>query len=146
MVWCERSCQKGYTVMWNMKALSVRVYKLWPRLKFLRSRSNFKVTSSKIMVWCERSCHKKYPCELWKSYLLLFISYWPRLKFLSADNDAGAMIIVLRTFVTANYKVILSIKCTVKVTNFDVPFEGITYSGVYMPYKKSLSWSNRYVN
>ena len=47
------------------------------RLKFLKSRSNFKVkvTRSKIMVWCERSFHKEYTCEIWKSYLLLFISY-----------------------------------------------------------------------
>ena len=33
--------------MWNMKALSLMVHKLWPRLKFLKSRSNFKVNASK---------------------------------------------------------------------------------------------------
>ena len=58
--------------MWNMKALCLTVHKLWPWLKFLKSRSNFKVkvTRSNIMVWCERSCHKKYTCEIWKSYLV----------------------------------------------------------------------------
>ena len=61
-------------VMWNMKALSLTVHKLWPRLKFLKSRSNLKVkvTRSKIMVWCERSCHKECTCEIWKSYLFLY--------------------------------------------------------------------------
>ena len=48
--------------MCNMKALSLLVRKLWPRLKFFKSRSNFKVkvTRSKVMVPCERSCHKEY--------------------------------------------------------------------------------------
>ena len=49
--------------MWNMKALSLTVDTLWPRarLKFLKSRSNFKVkvTRSKIMEWHERSCQKE---------------------------------------------------------------------------------------
>ena len=38
--------------MCNMKALSLVVRKLWPRLQFFNSRSNFnvKVTRSKIMV------------------------------------------------------------------------------------------------
>ena len=50
--------------MCNMKILSFLVRKLWPRLKFFKSRSNFKikVTRSNIMVPCERSCHKKYIC------------------------------------------------------------------------------------
>ena len=48
--------------MCNMKALSFLVRKLWPRLKFFKSRSNFKVkfTKSKITVPCKRSCHKEY--------------------------------------------------------------------------------------
>ena len=43
--------------MCNMKAQPLLVRKLWPRLKFFKSRSNFKVkvTRSKIMVQCERS-------------------------------------------------------------------------------------------
>ena len=42
--------------MCNMKALSHLVRKSWPRLKFFKSRSNFKVkvTRSKTMVLCER--------------------------------------------------------------------------------------------
>ena len=42
-----------------MKALPLLVKKLWPRLKFFKSRSNFKVkvTRSKILVPVERSCH-----------------------------------------------------------------------------------------
>ena len=57
---CERSCHKEYTC--NMKALSLLVRKLWPRLKLFKSRSNFKVkvTRSKIRVPCERPCHKEY--------------------------------------------------------------------------------------
>ena len=52
--------------MCNMKALSLMVRKLWPRLKFFKSRSNFKVkvTRSKIIVPCERSCHKEYTCAI----------------------------------------------------------------------------------
>ena len=65
--------------MWNMKALSLMVHKLWPiaRLKFLKSRSNFKVkvTRLNIMAWCERSCHTEYTCEIWKRCLSWFISY-----------------------------------------------------------------------
>ena len=52
--------------MCNMKALSRMVEKLWPRLKFFKSKSNFKVkvTRFKIMVSCERSCHKEYTYEI----------------------------------------------------------------------------------
>ena len=52
--------------MCNMKALSLLVRKLWPRLKFFESRSNFKVKvmRSTIMVPRERSCHKEYTCAI----------------------------------------------------------------------------------
>ena len=52
--------------MCNMKALSLLVRKLWPMLKFFKSRSNFKVkvTTSKVMVPCERSCYKEYTYEI----------------------------------------------------------------------------------
>ena len=45
-----------------MKALPLLVGKLWLKLKFFKSRSNFKVkvTRSKILVPSERSCHKEY--------------------------------------------------------------------------------------
>ena len=73
-----RYCVKGLEMhICNMKALALLLWKLWPRLKFLKSRSNFKVkiTRSKIMVWCERSCLKEYTYEILKSYLLLFINH-----------------------------------------------------------------------
>ena len=46
--------------MCNMEAPSLLVRKLWPSLKFFKSRSNFKVTRSKSTVPYERSCHKEY--------------------------------------------------------------------------------------
>ena len=66
MVPCERYVLSQGIHMCNMKALSLLVRKLWPRLKFFKSRSNFKVnvTRSKIMVPCERSCHKEYTCAI----------------------------------------------------------------------------------
>ena len=69
----------------NIKALSLLVWKLWPKLKFFKSRSNFKVkvTRSNIMVLCERSCHKEYTYEIWK--LLMVWKLRPRLKFLSTQ-------------------------------------------------------------
>ena len=50
----------------NMKALSHRIKKLWPMLKFFESRSKVtvKVTSSKFMVPLERSCHKDHTCQI----------------------------------------------------------------------------------
>ena len=75
---------KTYCTMWkvlsqeihmcNMKALSLLVRKLWPRVKFFRRRSNckVKVTRSKIMVPCERSCQKKiHMCNMKALYLLV---------------------------------------------------------------------------
>ena len=85
MVPCERSCHNEYTC--NMKAISLLVRKLWPKLKFFKSRSNFKVKimRSKIMVPCERSCHKEYTNYHLKDVSLLAClvrKLWPRLKFL----------------------------------------------------------------
>ena len=119
----SRSLSKNYGMMWkskvlsqgmhicNMKAIAFLVWKLWPRLKFLKSRSNFKVkvTRSKNygMMWKVLS----QGIHLWNMKVLSFAVHklWPRLKFLSTDdennnddNNAGAMAIVLRTFVTAN--------------------------------------------
>ena len=50
----------------NMKALSLTIKKVWPMLKFLKSRSKVtvKVTSSKFMVPSERSCHKVYTRQI----------------------------------------------------------------------------------
>jgi hypothetical protein len=50
----------------NMQALSLTIQKIWPKLKFLKSESNFKVkvTRSKILVLIERSCHKEHTYEI----------------------------------------------------------------------------------
>ena len=47
-------------------SLPLLVRKLWPRLKFFKSRSNVKVkvTRSKILVPMERSCHKECIYEI----------------------------------------------------------------------------------
>ena len=119
--------------MWNMKALSLMVQKLWLRLKFLKSRSNLKVkvTRSKIMVWSERSCHKEYTI-MWNMKVLSAVVHklWPRLKILCTNddnhNDTGAMTIVLRTFVTANWKgneVIVQKRCKLQSTNLTLTFD-----------------------
>jgi hypothetical protein len=57
------------TCIWkfrNTKALSLTIQKIWPKLKFLKSGSNFKVkvTRSKIMAPLERSCRKKHTYEI----------------------------------------------------------------------------------
>ena len=69
--------------MCNMKALSLLVRKLWPRLKFFKSRSNFKVkvTRSKIMVPCERIVTRNTHVQ-YESPSLLVRKLWPSLKFL----------------------------------------------------------------
>ena len=58
--------------MAKMKALSHRIKKLWPMLKFFKSRSKVtvKVKCSKFMVPLERSCHKVFTCQISKPYLL----------------------------------------------------------------------------
>ena len=55
----------------KLKALSFTMKKLWPMLKFFKSRSKvtFKVTSSKFMVPLKRSCDKDHTCQIWKTYL-----------------------------------------------------------------------------
>jgi hypothetical protein len=49
-----------------MKALSLTIQKIWPMLKVLKSRSNFKVKvrRSNILVLIERSSHKEYEYEI----------------------------------------------------------------------------------
>ena len=48
-------------IMYNMKAPSLSLQKLWPRLKFVKNRSKakVKVTGSKFLETTERSCHKE---------------------------------------------------------------------------------------
>ena len=63
--------------MWNVKALSLLVEKLWPRLTFFKSRSKVKVKvkKSNILVSTERFCHKEYTYVILKLYLFLLKSY-----------------------------------------------------------------------
>ena len=92
MKWCERSCKKKCTckctrnVKWKSYFL---VWKLWLRLRFLKSRSNIKVkvTRSKIMEWRERSCHKKCTITNMKALAFLIWKIWPRLKFLKSKSN-----------------------------------------------------------
>jgi hypothetical protein len=59
---------KGFVInnmhMKLKKTLSLTIQKIWPKLKFLKSGSNFKVTRSKIMVPLESYCHKKHTYEI----------------------------------------------------------------------------------
>ena len=80
--------------------------KLWPRLKFYKSRSNFKVkvTRSKILVPVERSCHMEYTLKYESS---TYSSSWVigKVKIfvhVDADADAGGTTVALRTFVPAS--------------------------------------------
>ena len=52
--------------MCNLKGLALTVQQLWPRLKFLKSRSKVKVTRPKILVPLERPSLKEYTCEICK--------------------------------------------------------------------------------
>ena len=65
-----------------MKALAIPVRKLWPRLKFLKSRSNFKVkvTRSKNFCTCGNvSPQEMYICNI-EALRLLVRELSPRLK------------------------------------------------------------------
>ena len=50
----------------NMNALSLRIKKLWPMLKFLKSGSKVtvKVICSEVMVQLKRPCHKEHTCQI----------------------------------------------------------------------------------
>ena len=94
----SRSEGQNYGTLWKVlsqeihmckiKALPLLVWKLWPRLKFFKSRSNFnvKVAGSKIMVPCERSCQKEYACNM-KVLPLIVWKLWPRLKFFKSRSN-----------------------------------------------------------
>ena len=121
---------RNYGTMWkdlsqeihmcNMKALSLLVRKLWPRFKFFKGRSNFKVrvTRSEIMVPCERSCHKIYICVICKPYLFSVSKLWPRLKFFRSRS---------------NFKV------KVKRSKIMVPCEGVVTRYTYVQYESLIS-------
>ena len=66
-----------------MKALHLLVKKIWPRLKFFKSRANFKVkvTRSKLLVPLESPGHKECTCMgNIKALPPLVKKIWPRLK------------------------------------------------------------------
>ena len=73
----SRSLSQNYGIMmWNMKALSLTDHKLWLRLEFFKSRSNFKVKVKKLWYnWKVLSQGTWYTCEIWKPCLSRFISY-----------------------------------------------------------------------
>jgi hypothetical protein len=66
--------------MWNMKALSVMVQKLWPRLKFSKCRSKVTVKGSK---YDTDEKVLSQGIHMWniKAKPLMVQKLWPRLKF-----------------------------------------------------------------
>ena len=67
-----RYCRKGLVIKnTNMNALSLRIKKLLPLLKFFKSRSKVtvKVTYSKSMLPSERHSYNEQICQIWKSCL-----------------------------------------------------------------------------
>ena len=70
--------------MCNMKALSLLVGKLWPRLKFFKSRSNFKVKNY-VTMWKVLS-QGIHICNM-KALSLLVRKLWPRLKFFKSRSN-----------------------------------------------------------
>ena len=66
--------------MGNMNALSL-VRKLWPRLKFFKSRSNFKVKVKNYGTTWEVLSQATHMCNM-KALSLMVRKLWARLKFL----------------------------------------------------------------
>ena len=85
--------------MCNMKALSLLVRKLWPRLKFFKSKSNFKVkaTRSKIMVPSEvkglvtRNTHVQYESPISSDEKVFFKSKTSRSRSEVKNYHNGTM-------------------------------------------------------
>ena len=77
--------------MCNMKAQSLLVKKLWPRLKFFKSRLNVKVkvTRYKIMVPCKKVLSQGIHilvCNM-NALSLLERKLWPRLKLFKSRSN-----------------------------------------------------------
>ena len=120
-----------------MKALSLLIRYLWPRLKFFKSRSNVKVkvTRSKIMVPNKSSCHK-HMCKI-KAPSLLKRKLWPRLNILkvgqiSRSRSWGQQLwyhvkglvtsnthVQYESFISSSYKVMAKIKVFVHASHAD---------------------------
>ena len=80
MVPFDRFCQMEYTcTIWQPYLVWFEGYEsnLWPKVKYFKSRSNFKanVTGSKRMTSREMSCHTEYTCGIWKPFPVWFGSY-----------------------------------------------------------------------
>jgi hypothetical protein len=73
------------TCIWNTKSLSFTIQKMWPKLKFLKSRSNFKVRRSKIKFSIERTCRiEQHNME---SQSLTIQKLWPMLKLSKSRSN-----------------------------------------------------------
>ena len=87
-----------------MKALPLMVRKPWPRIKFFKRRSNFKVkvTRSKMLVPMKRSCHKECTYEIpgRKAIPLMVRKLWPRLKFFKSRSNFKVKVMRSKILVT----------------------------------------------
>ena len=100
--------------MCNMRALSLVVKKLWPRLKFFKSRSTFKVKVTRSKLWhhvkglVTRNTHVQYESPISSSKKVMakvevFVHASPADTDADADVDAygKAMTLAPRTYVPA---------------------------------------------
>ena len=84
----ERSCHKECTyVIWKPYGpLPLLVRKLWPRLKFFKSRSNIKVKVKNFGTHGKVLSQGMYICNM-KALPLLVRKLWPRLKFFKSRSN-----------------------------------------------------------
>ena len=101
--------------MWNMKTLSLLVWKLWQRLKFFKSRSN--KVKVKIMVPYERSCHKEYTCNT-RSLSVMVCKIMAKVKVFPTHAHTRAMTWAPRTFVLTHYKFMSNYSSVFKFSYF----------------------------
>ena len=98
--------------MCNMKALSLLVRKLWPKLKFFKSRSSFKVKVTRKKLWYQvkgldtRNTHVQYesPISSGKKVMAkvkVFVHASNADADADTDADNKAMTLAPRTFVPA---------------------------------------------
>ena len=97
--------------MCNMKALPFLVRKLWPRLKFFKSRSNFKVKATRSKAWYYekglviRNTHMKYESSIFNGLKVIAkvkVFVYAANADTDADADGRAMTLAPRTFVPAH--------------------------------------------
>ena len=94
--------------MCNMKALSLLVRKLWPRLKFFISRSNFKVKVTMSNIWYHkkglvtRNAHVQYESPITSGLkVIVKVKVFVYASNADADADTRAVTLAPRTFVPA---------------------------------------------